>query len=88
MVQGHAVSYADAPVVAHEVERGKPKLGHHLELVLCHGAERVDIHVLIWVGRLFAVPIAAQIWGDHRVTLGQLGRDLVPLDVSLRVAMR
>ena len=43
--------------------------------------------MVLAVGRLAAVAVAAQVGHDHRVALAQPRRDLVPLDVRLRGAV-
>src|SRR5262249_57830847 len=41
MIEAHAVEHAGAAIMAGGIEALEPERGHHLELVLPHGAERI-----------------------------------------------
>ena len=58
MVEAHAMQHARAAIVAGGVEARKSQRRHHLDLVLCHGAERIAGMVRP-VGRFFGIAVAA-----------------------------
>ena len=60
MVEAHAVQDAGAAVMAGGIEAREAERGHHLDLVLRHGAERIAAVVLA-ARRLLGIAIAAQI---------------------------
>ncbi len=77
MVEAHAVEHARAAVMAGGVETLETERRHHLDLVLRHGAERIAA-VILAARRLFRIPVAAQVGGDHGEFARQTRRDLVP----------
>jgi hypothetical protein len=81
-----AVADPGAAVVAGHGEFLETKRSHDLGLILGHGALRIGL-VIVATGRLGAVAVAAQVGQHDGEAFGQGGRDLVPHDLGLRVAM-
>jgi len=86
VIERHAVSHAPAAVVP---DNRKP-----IEAVVLHDFDHVERHrplrvvgVVVAVGRFAAVTVATEVGHDHRVVLGELGRDDVPGHVGLRRAV-
>jgi len=86
MVEAHAVEHAGAAIMAGGVEALEPQRGHHLELILRHGAERIAA-VVCPARRLFRISIAAQVGGDNGELACQARRDFVPGQVREWVAV-
>ena len=86
VIERHAVADAPAAIVAHHRELVEAETLHHLDLIERHRALRV-IDVILAVGRLAAVAVAAQVGRDHRVVLGQIGGEVAHRDVRLRRAV-
>ena len=86
MVEREAVADAGAPVVSDQTEADMAKLLHHRYRVLRHQALRVERAV--FAARRAGPAIAAQIHENDGEPLGQFRRDLVPFDMSLRIAMQ
>src|SRR5262249_40068883 len=76
-----------AAIMAGGVEALEPERGHHLDLVLRHGAERIPA-VIRAARRLFRIPVAAQVGGDHGEFARQARRDLVPGQVRERIPVQ
>ena len=86
MIESQPVRHAAAAIVSDQREFLKSPAGHHIHLVLGHGAFGI-IHMVFAVGRLAAVTVAAKIGGHHRELLGQPGSDVPPFDVRLWIAV-
>src|SRR5262245_54255600 len=80
VIEAHAMQHARAAIVACSVETREAEGGHHLDLILRHGAERVGAVVLA-ARRLLRIAIAAQVSSDHGELPRQLWRKLVPRQV-------
>ena len=78
---------AAAAVVAGDEKAAVAEGLHHLDLVVCHGAERV-VDAAGFLGRGGAVAIAAEVGSNDMEVLGQARRHRVPGDVSERVAVQ
>src|SRR5262249_4626966 len=87
VVERHAVRDPAAAVVAAYEEFLVAERAHDLDLILRHRALGVAGVIGLAV-RLLAVAVAAEVGGDDAEALRELGRDLVPDDVGLRVAVQ
>src|SRR5262249_56349993 len=87
MIEAHAVEHAGAAIMAGGVEALEPERGHHLALVLRHGAERIAAMVRP-ARRLFRISIAAQVSGDKGEFACQARRDFVPRKMREWIAMQ
>jgi hypothetical protein len=87
MVETHAMEHTGAAIMAGRIEALKPERRHHLQLVLRHGAEGIAA-VVGAAGRLFRVPVAAQVRGHDRELARQTRCDLVPGQVREGVAVQ
>ena len=86
MVEAHAMEHARAAIMAGGVEALEAERGHHLDLVLRHGAERIAAMVRP-PRRLFRISVATQVGGDNGEFARQARRDLVPGEVRERIAV-
>ena len=86
VIERHAVADAAAAIVADDGELVEAETLHHLDLVERHRALRV-VDVVLAVGRLAALAVAAQVGHDHRVVLRQVRREQPHRDVRLRRAV-
>ena len=86
MLDAEAPRDARAAIVADDGKAIVAERVHHVDVVLRHGALRV-VRVIVAVRRFAAVAVAAQVRQDDREALRQARRDLVPLDVGLRIAV-
>ena len=86
MLHREAPRHPRAAVVADDRKALEAERAHHLDLILRHRALRV-VRVVLAVRRLAAVAVAAQIGHHHGKALGEARRNLVPLDMRLRVAV-
>src|SRR4051794_35660239 len=83
MVQSDPVGTAGAAIVSHDAERVVAEGPHRLHLIKCegsHGVRRV-------VGRArwnAAVSVSTKVARDHSKGRGELRRDSVPHEMSLR----
>ena len=77
---------AAAAIVPDHRELVEAEALHDLDLVERHRALRV-VRVVLAVGRLAAVAVAAQVGHDHRVVLRELRRDEAHRHVRLRRAV-
>jgi hypothetical protein len=87
VVERHAVRDAAAAVVAGDHEAVEAELGHRRDLV-GGGRALAVAGVVVAVGGMAAVAVAAQVAGDHGEALGQPGRHLVPHEMGLRIAVQ
>src|SRR5499427_8457009 len=87
MIEAHAVEHAGAAIMAGGVEALETERRHHLDLVLRHGAERIAA-VILAARRLFRIPVAAQVGGDHGEFARQPRRDFVPGQVREWIAVQ
>src|SRR5712692_6427351 len=86
MVERQTVADAGPSIVTDHRELSKTELFHYFDLVQSHRTLRiVDMIISIWW--LAAVAVTAQIRNDECVALCQLGGDLTPLYMRLRVAV-
>ena len=69
------------------MERLETQLGHDLNLVVRRRALAVDAEVAVRC-RLAAVAVSREIGRYHREPLSEPGRDLVPHDMGLRIAVQ
>ena len=87
MIEGHAVRDASAAIVAHHRKFLKSQTGHHLDLVLGHGALGI-VQVIFAVGGFAAVSVTAEIGRHNGKFFGELRSDVAPFDVRLRIAVQ
>ena len=66
VVQGHPVTDAGAPIMAHDVEGVEAEPDHDRDLVVGRGPLAVDAQVARGRGRFAAISIAAQVGRDDR----------------------
>ena len=87
VVERQAVGDPGAAVVADHGEALEAERGHDLHLVLGHRSLGIVLvpHAAV---RLAGLAVAAQVRKHDREALGQAGRDLVPHDVGLRIAVQ
>jgi len=86
MIESHPVGDPSAAIVPDHGELVEAEALHDLDLVERHRPLRV-VGVVLAVWRLAAVAVAAQVGHDHRIVLGELGRDQPHRDVRLRRAV-
>src|SRR5262249_13739055 len=86
MIKAHAVQDAGTAIVPGRVEFVEAKRGHHLNLILRHGPERVTgvIRTARW---LLGIAIATQIGRNDGELACQRRRDLVPVQVREGIAV-
>jgi hypothetical protein len=87
MVERHAVAYAPSAVMPHDRKLLEPKSAHRFHLIERHGTFRV-IEMIFAVRGLAAVPIASKVGHNQCKFLRELGRELVPLHMRLRMAVQ
>ena len=78
MVERQAMRGARAPVVTGQEEAIVAERGHHVDLILSHGAERVVDVFRAAIGGAHTVAIAAEVGRDNVESPGQRAGDLVP----------
>ena len=84
MLDTHSPSHAPASVVSDNGELIKPKAAHHFDLIQRHRTLRI-IDVVLALRRLAAIPVATKIRRNDGELLSEAWRDLMPLDVRLRI---
>ena len=87
MIERHPIGGARAPVVARDHESLVAEMAHDVDLVLRHAAERV-VAVIGQAARLTAIPVAAQVGGDHGEVLRQARRDEAPVVIRQGIAVQ
>lgn len=85
MVEGHPISYAPASIVTNHGKLPEPELVHDSDKILGHLPLRERGGV--WLSRLAALAVAAQVTCNDRISLGQYVREAMPTNVCLGVTM-
>src|SRR6266436_4657480 len=88
MVEAHTGSGSGTAIMAGDKEFAVAERLHNLDLVLCHRPERIVDVVFAAVLGPHTVAVAAQISGDDVKSFGETVGDLVPGNMSQRVAVQ
>jgi len=86
MVQSQTVGDSPSAIVADQREGRKAELDHQVDQLLRHRALRIR-NVIIGGAGDTAAPVGSQIYTDHRVVLGEHGREEPPHQTRPRKAV-
>src|SRR5204863_8826995 len=87
LVQRQPMSCARSPVVAGQKKAVITQRGHHLRLILSHGAEGIIDVLWAALRRTDTVAVAPQVCGEDVIPPGEGAGDLMQAEVGLRVVM-
>jgi hypothetical protein len=87
VIQDQPVCDPGIAIMADQPEPAEAELEHQPHLVLGHETLRVHAACFVWLG-LGRVSVAAQVSHHDGVAAGQIGGDLPPYQVILRVAVQ
>jgi hypothetical protein len=85
MVEGHPIGYATASIVTDHGKLPEPELVHGRDEILGHLSLRERGGV--WLSRLTALAVAAQVTCDDRISLSEYARDAMPTNVCFGITM-